>query len=82
MDALLMALAASAAIVLTVCLAVPPVQSAWRRRHEAKRFYGRLRNLDRRPKLVIPEADDTAAAITRFRRAVLHSDLADYLRPD
>jgi hypothetical protein len=77
---------AALALVLPLALfSIGPLASAWRRRHEVKRFYGRLADLDRKPakpKVVIPASGETAAAITRFRRAVLHSDLADYFRPD
>jgi hypothetical protein len=74
---ILLAFAALALVIPLGFLAVPPVVSAWRRRHETKRYYGNLW-MAGRPKLVIPEAGDTAAVIKRFRRAVLHSDLADY----
>jgi len=74
MDNWQFALATSVVLVTAACLAVPQAIAAWRRRGALKRF--------RRPKVILPAARETAEAITRFRRAVLHSDLADYFRPD
>ena len=68
------ALAVSAVLITTACLAVPQAMAAWRRRGALKRFH--------EPRVLLPAADETAAAITRFRRAVRHSDMSDYLGPD
>jgi hypothetical protein len=75
------AFAALTLILPLAFLAVPPAVSAWRRRHEAKRFYRRLINLDRKPAVVLPPAEETSEAVMRFRRAVLHSGFEDYFRP-
>ena len=48
-------------------LVVPPLELAWRRRHEAKRQF-----LPRRTAMpmIVPSADETAASIERFQTAV------------
>ena len=74
MDKWLSAIAASLAVFMVACLFVPQVIAALRRR--------RALSLEKKAKVVIPAATETAAVIMRFRRAVLHSDLADYFRPD
>jgi hypothetical protein len=82
MEGLFLPLAAAALIFPIAYLAVPPALAAWRRRRDPKRIYPRrLRNLDsRKPELVIPTADETAAVVERFHEAVRRSDLSDYLR--
>jgi hypothetical protein len=74
MDTWLLAGAASLAVFLAACLFVPQLLAGWRRR--------KVNPFNRRSRLILPPASETTAAITRFRRAVLHSDLADYFRPD
>ena len=75
MDALIVPLIATALIPPLVYLAVSTAFKALRRRGEAKRA----------PKsavLVMPAASETAAAVERFHRVLMRTDLADFLRPD
>jgi hypothetical protein len=75
MEGLLFPFAAAVMLLPIAWMTVPPAVSAWRRRHETRPAF------KPRPgeKLVVPSADETAAAVERFHRAVRHSDLSDYL---
>jgi len=76
MDALIVA----ALVGPVLYLAVPPALAAWRRYREGKPVLAWRPK--KKPALVIPAAGETAAAIERFHRALLRTDLADFLKPD
>lgn len=81
MEALILPLAATALLFPLLYLAMPPLVKAWRRRGEKKR--GILLSPPRKPPaLVVPDASETAATVERFHRALMRTDLADFLRPD
>lgn len=75
MEGLIVPLAAAVFLFPILFMVAPPALSAWRRRHEVRRGF------KPRPgeRLVVPSADETAAAVERFHRAVRQSDLSDYL---
>lgn len=78
MEDLIVPLAAAVFLFPILFMVVPPALSAWRRRHEVRRgFKPGPRTPDA---LLIPPADETAACVQRFRAAVSHSDLSDYLK--
>ncbi|MDP3542559.1 MAG: hypothetical protein Q8T11_08860 [Elusimicrobiota bacterium] len=78
MEGLIVPIAAAVFLFPILFMVVPPAVSAWRRRHEVRRGFKPSRRPDE--PLRIPEADETAACVQRFRAAVSHSDLSDYLR--
>ncbi len=75
MEGFIVPLAAAVFLFPILFMVVPPAVSAWRRRNEVRRGF------KPRPgeRLVVPSANETAAAVERFHRAVRHSDLSDYL---
>lgn len=80
MEALITPLVVTALIVPLLYLAVPPARAAWRRYRDGKPMLAWRPH--RKPPLVIPAASETAATIERFHRALMRTDLADFLKPD
>jgi len=80
MEGFIIPLAAVIFLFPILFMIVPPAVSAWRRRKEVRRgFKPSWRPAET---LRIPDADETSASLQRFREAVRHSDLADYLRSE
>lgn len=78
MEDLIVPLAAAVFLFPILFMVAPPAVSAWRRRHEVRRGF---KPGPRTPNaILIPPADETAACVQRFRAAVSHSDLSDYLK--
>lgn len=78
MEGLIVPLAAAVLLFPILFMVLPPALSAWRSRREIRR--GVKRGPRAPDSLAIPPADETAACVRRFREAVSHSDLSDYLK--
>lgn len=81
MDALIVTFLGTALIPPLVYLSVSAAMKAWRRRREGKS--GIVLSPPGKPaSLIIPAASETAATVERFHRALMRTDLADFLKPD